>query len=142
MKSLEGLEGASNVKSTEKDEFELTLKPGAKLAPSAIKAVLPAKYSVDEMKVTVTAELAGPEKEGETGVRLVLLSGQKVALANRKAKDDKDKVEDVVGKLAEALKSGSKAARVEGVLVEDKDGNLTLQAAKGEGLPTANTEKK
>ena len=87
------------------DEFEVTFKSGAKFSPSIIKAVLPKKYSIDAMQVATSGELAASEKP-----------------------------EDVVAKLGEALKAGTKAARVEGTMVEDKDGNLTLQLSKGEAV--------
>ncbi|KAF0245679.1 MAG: hypothetical protein FD180_1399 [Planctomycetota bacterium] len=120
----------------------MTFKADTKIAPSVVKAVLPDKYSVDDMQVAITGELAVSEKPEEKGLWLALKSGQKVLLANRKAKDDKDKVEDVVAKLDEALKAGTKAARVEGKLTEDKDGNLTLHLAKGEAVAEKKEEKK
>ncbi len=124
------------------DEFEVTFKSGAKFSPSIIKAVLPKKYSIDAMQVATSGELAASEKPEDKTLWLVLKSGQKVALANRAAKDDKDKPEDVVAKLGEALKAGTKAARVEGTMVEDKDGNLTLQLSKGEAVAEKAEEKK
>ena len=130
------------MKSTSDSEFDVTFKADAKISPSVIKAALPDKYSVDLMQVTTSGELATSEKPEEKGLWLVLKSGQKVLLANRVAKDDKDKPEDVVAKLGEALKAGTKAARVEGVMVEDKDGNLTIQLAKGEAVAEKKEEKK
>lgn len=124
------------------DEFELTFKAGAKFSPSIIKSVLPKKYSIDAMQVATSGELAASEKPEDKTLWLVLKSGQKVALANRTAKDDKDKPEDVVAKLGEALKAGTKAARVEGAMIEDKDGNLTLQLSKGEAVAEKVEEKK
>jgi hypothetical protein len=120
------------VKSTSDSEFDVTFKAGSKISPSVVKAALPDKYSVDLMQVATSGELAVSEKAEEKGLWIVLKSGQKVLLTNRPAKDDKDKPEDVVAKLDEALKAGNKAARVEGSMLEDKDGNLTLQLTKGE----------
>lgn len=120
----------------------MTFKAEAKFSPSIIKAVLPKKYSIDAMQVATSGELAASEKPEDKTLWLVLKSGQKVALANRAAKDDKDKPEDVVAKLGEALKAGTKAARVEGTMVEDKDGNLTLQLSKGEAVAEKAEEKK
>ena len=120
----------------------MTFKAEAKFSPSVLKSVLPEKYSVAWMKVKTAGELATSEKPEEKGLWLVLKSGQKVLLANRAAKDDKDKPEDVVATLSEALKAGSKVARVEGTMTEDKDGNLTLQLTKGEAAAEKKEEPK
>ncbi|MCE9581396.1 MAG: hypothetical protein K8T20_02650 [Planctomycetes bacterium] len=120
----------------------MTFKGEAKFSPAIIKSVLPKKYSIEAMQVATEGQLAVSDKPEEKGLWLVLKSGQKVSLANRTAKDDKDKPEDLVAKLSEAQKAGSKAARVEGLMVEDKDGNLSLQLAKGEAVAEKTEEKK
>lgn len=102
-----------------------------------MKGVLPKKYTIDGFQLAT----AGKLEAGEKGPWLTTKSGQKIELVNRPAKDDKDKPEDVAGALSKALADGKSAARVEGNLVEDKDGNLKLELAKGEAAAPAEEKK-
>ena len=122
--------------------FEIAFKEAAKSSPSIVKSVLPKKYSIESFQVAIVGELVNNDPE-KKGLFLKTKSGQLFTLGNRVAKDDKDKPEDVVKKLTDAATDGKTLGKVEGSVVEDKDGNLTIQMEKGDAAaPPAPEEKK